>query len=83
MDKMDEYNYRITALEQSIRDLTRVTLSVERLSSDVKNMSDEIRKQGFKLEKINDKPSKKGDIILCDILLAITGLLIGFLLFNI
>lgn len=80
MKRMEEehhrLNKRITILEESVRKFTELTLSVNDLANSMKQMLEEQKEQGKRLEKLEDVPAKNWNTVKVAILTAI-GTAIG------
>ena len=54
-------NKRIDELEQSIKQIGAIAINVEKLAVNMENMTNELKKQGDRLDDIESKPGKKWD----------------------
>ena len=72
-EEHDRQNKRITLLEDSVRQFSSLTLSVERLAINMENMVEEQKKQGKRLETLEDVPKKNWDSLKFGVLGAIAG----------
>lgn len=52
-------NKRIDELEQSIKQIGAIAINVEKLAVNMENMTNELKKQGDRLDDIESKPGKK------------------------
>lgn len=66
-------NKRITMLEDTVGQFSSLTLSVERLAINMEHMVEEQKKQGKRLETLEDVPKKNWDSIKYGIFGAIAG----------
>ena len=61
--RMDEenarQNKRLGELEENVRDITKLAVSVERLATNMETMNKELAKQGERLEKIESEPADR------------------------
>jgi hypothetical protein len=55
----DRQNHRISALEQDIKQLHALTVSVEKMAVSLEQMAKQLEKQGEKLEAIEAEPAQK------------------------
>ncbi|MBQ4487351.1 MAG: hypothetical protein II936_10150 [Oscillospiraceae bacterium] len=55
----DRQNHRISALEQDIKQLHSLTVSVEKMAVSLEQMAKQLEKQGEKLEAIEAEPAQK------------------------
>ena len=70
---------RITALERGVQEISRITISVEKLATNMEQMMAELNKQGQRLEKIEERPVKRWDTVVSGIIAGAVGLLIGLM----
>ena len=54
-------NKRIDELEHSIKQIGAIAINVEKLAVNMENMTNELKKQGDRLDDIESKPGKKWD----------------------
>lgn len=80
-DRIDErdrtQNMRISALEEGLKEVNKITVSIERLTANIEAMTDEIKKQGTRLDEIEKKPAKRWDVVITGALSAIVGALMA------
>lgn len=70
---------RLDNVEKRVEDIYSLTLSIEKIATEVKNMREELNKIDKRLLAIEEKPSKKLDLIWGYIVSAIIGGLIAFI----
>lgn len=70
---------RLDHVEKRVEDIYSLTLSIEKIATEVKNMREELNKIDKRLLAIEEKPSKKLDLIWGYIVSAIIGGLIAFI----
>lgn len=79
--RMDETNERheerLTNLEIGLKEVNKITASVERLVTQIENLAKEISKQGQRLEEIEKKPAKRWDVVITGAISAIVGALMA------
>lgn len=73
-------NHRINSLEKSIAEISKLTLSVERLSVSVETMVKEQQKQGQRLEALESRDGEMWRKITSHVLTAIVGALVCFVM---
>lgn len=78
-DENDRQNARLSALEQGLKEVNKITLSIERLTANIEAMTDEIKKQGSRLDEIEQKPAKRWDAVVGAIITGIVGVLLGLI----
>lgn len=80
-------NRRITLLEENVERFGRIAYSVERLATNMEGMLKEQERQGERLDKLEDKPAEKWNLVIKAVLTAfgsaIGGGLIGVIASNI
>lgn len=78
-DENDRQNARLSALEQGLKEVNKITVSIERLTANIETMTDEIKKQGIRLDEIEKKPAKRWDTVISGIISGVIGILIGLM----
>ena len=78
-DENNRQNHRIDDLEAEVKQISELVASVKVLAVNIETMSKELSKQGERLEKIEEKPSKRWDSLITGIITGIVGLLIGLI----
>ncbi len=73
-------NRRITVLEETVRQLNSLTISVEKLALSVESMAREQRSQGIKLETLESRDGEKWRTVSSYVLTAIAGAVAAFIL---
>ena len=76
-DENDRQNARLSALEQGLKEVNKITVSIERLTANIETMTDEIKKQGVRLDEIEKKPAKRWDVVITGAISAIVGALMA------
>lgn len=70
-------NRRIELLEESVKQNTALTLSVEKLANNMKNMANEQMRQGKRLEALEERDGDMWRTVVKYVLTTILGLVIG------
>lgn len=70
-------NRRIELLEESVKQNTALTLSVEKLANNMKNMANEQMRQGKRLEDLEGRDGDMWRTVVKYVLTTILGLVIG------
>ena len=70
---------RLDNVEKRVEDIHSLTISIEKIANEVKNMREELNKIDKRLLAIEEKPRKKLDLIWGYIVSAIIGCLIAFI----
>lgn len=78
-DENDRQNARLSALEQGLKEVNKITASIERLTANIETMTDEIKRQGVRLDAIEEKPAKRWDAVISAVISGVVGLLIGLM----
>lgn len=76
-EENDRQNARLSALERGLIEINKITVQIERLSANIETMTGEIKKQGTRLDAIEEKPAKRWDTIVGAVITGIVGILIG------
>lgn len=73
--RMEEENHRqnkrLDTLEKSVESFGRIAGSVDRLADNMQNMTDELARQGSRIEKIERKPGDNWNTIIKSVLTGI------------
>lgn len=74
-------NHRISELENTVKEINRLTISVEKMAQSMARMTQELEKQGTRLEQIEKEPADKWKnavwIVISALIAAGVGALIG------
>lgn len=73
-------NKRITTLEETVRQINHLTISVEKLAISVESMAREQKSQGIKLETLESRDGEKWRTVSSYVLTAIAGAVAAFIL---
>lgn len=79
-DENTRQNQRIELLEKNSASLNDLVVSVKELAMSVKQMQEELKRQGQRLEAIEKEPGEKWKKLTWLIITAVAGGIIGFLL---
>lgn len=71
-------NKRLSALEESTKQITNLVISVERLANNMEQMAREQREQNDKLEKLEGRDGEKWRSVVSYITVTIVGIVLGF-----
>ena len=74
-DEHNRMNKRLMKVEDEVGQITKLTLSVEKLAIGVGNMVEEQKKQGERLEKLEDVPADNWRTLKVGFLSALAGAL--------
>ena len=64
MDENDRQNKRIGVVEESVKEFNKLAMQIERIAVSIQQMTEEISKQGARLEQIESKPAKRWDALI-------------------
>jgi uncharacterized protein YoxC len=78
-DENDRQNHRLNDLEATVKEISRLTVSVEKLAVSMSTMADELKRQGERLTAIEEKPAKRWDAVVSGIISGVIGILIGLI----
>lgn len=77
-------NKRIEILEESIKEIQKLTISVERMAVSLEQMTKELAKQGERLDAIEQEPAMKWKqatwIVISALIAAVIGAVLGKLI---
>ena len=76
-DEQHRQNRRIELLEEAVKQNTALTVSVEKLANNMKNMANEQIKQGERLEALEGRDGEMWGTVVKYVLTAALGLVIG------
>ncbi len=72
----DRQNHRIAALEQTVKEIQKLTISVERLAVNMENMLKEQERQSAQLRELEEKPGKRWEAVVTGIIGAVVGAIV-------
>ena len=78
-EENDRQNHRLNDLEATVKEISRLTVSVEKLAVSMSTMADELKRQGDRLTAIEEKPAKRWDTVISGIISGVIGILIGLM----
>lgn len=78
-EENDRQNHRLNDLEATVKEISRLTVSVEKLAVSMSTMADELKRQGERLTAIEEKPAKRWDAVVSGIISGVIGILIGLM----
>lgn len=70
-------NKRLDIFESSMNHINDLTISVEKMAVSMANMLEEIKKQGERLEKLEEEPLETGRQIKIAIITSVAGTVVG------
>ena len=78
-DENDRQNRRLDDLEVAVKEMTRLTVAVEKMAVSIEGMAAEQKRQGDRLTAIEEKPAKRWDTVISGIISGVIGILIGLI----
>lgn len=72
-DENDRQNKRIGVVEESVKEFNKLAMQIERIAVSIQQMTEEISKQGTRLESIESKPAKRWDALIGGLIGAIAA----------
>ncbi len=78
-EEQDRQNHRIAQLEKDVDENAKLALSVERLAISVQSMVEEQKKQGKRLETLENRDGEKWRKVVSYVLTTIIGILLGYI----
>lgn len=82
-DENNRQNKRIGALEDTVRQISALTVSVEKLAVNMESMLKEQGKQGERLATLEERDGDKWRTVTSHIIMAVVGAVISFILIRI
>ena len=76
-DENTRQNRRIAVLEEEVKEIHKLTLSVERLAVSMENMMEEIKKQTERLDRLEKEPAEAHKQIKMSVITALIGAVVG------
>lgn len=76
-------NARLNKLEENVQQIGALTVSIEKLATNMENMAKEQRDQGERLESLEDRDGAMWRTVSSYIATAIVGAVVAFILVNI
>lgn len=76
-DEQHRQNRRIELLEESVKQNTALTVSVEKLANNMESMANEQAKQGERLEALESRDGEMWRTVVKYVLSAVIGLVVG------
>ena len=82
--RIDEENHRqnerLKNLENGYTIVNQLSVHMERLATNMETMAKELARQGTKLNELEEKPSKRWDLIITSIITGVVGALVGMMM---
>lgn len=78
-DENTRQNKRIDRMEDTMRKIEGLTISIEKMAVSIDTMTTELKNQGARLTAIENKPAKRWENLLTDILRVVVAAAVGFL----
>lgn len=78
-EENERQNARLTALERGLVEINKITVQIERLTASIETITAEIKKQGVRLDAIEEKPAKRWETIVSALITGLIGIGIGLL----
>lgn len=76
-DENTRQNKRITVLEETVRQINDLTVSVREMAVSMKNMLEEQKRQGDRLEELEKEPAETHKQIKMSVTTALVGAVVG------
>lgn len=78
-EENERQNARLSALERGLLEVNKITVQIERLTASIETITNEIKKQGVRLDAIEEKPAKRWETIVSALITGLIGIGIGLL----
>lgn len=69
----ERQNKRLSALEETVKEINKLSLSIERMTTSIQTMTTELTKQGERIEGIEAKPGKRWEALIGGIIGAVAA----------
>lgn len=79
-DENHRQNERLKNLENGYTIVNQLSIHMERLATNMETMAKELARQGTKLNELEEKPSKRWDLIITSIITGVVGALVGMMM---
>lgn len=76
-EENERQNLRLNSLEEGLKGMTQLTISVERIATTLETMVTELKAQGQRLDEIEKKPAKRWDVVVTGAISALVGAFIS------
>lgn len=76
-EENDRQNARLASLERSLQEISKITVQVERLATNIETLTASIKEQNGRLTDLEQKPAKRWDAIIGAVITGVVGILIG------
>lgn len=78
-EENDRQNARLASLERSLQEISKITVQVERLATNIETLTASIKEQNGRLTDLEQKPAKRWDAIIGAVITGVVGILIGLI----
>ena len=78
-DEHRRTNHRLEELEKALAQNTQLLISVEKLANSIKNMQDELKDQGERLDSMEAKDGEMWRNVSGYVITAVIGIVVGFI----
>ena len=78
-EENDRQNHRLAEAEAAIKEISRLTISVEKMATSMESMVKEQAQMNERIRAIEEKPSKRWESVVSGIISGIIGILIGLI----
>ncbi|MBQ7481327.1 MAG: hypothetical protein IJT80_05560 [Lachnospiraceae bacterium] len=79
-DENKRQNARLLSLETAVKEISQLTVSVEKIAISLENMVNEQKAQGERLTKIEQRPVDRWDTLVKCLITGIVTIILGFAL---
>lgn len=74
-DENHRQNKRLDALEETVKEINKLSISIEKMTNSIQTMTGEITKQGEKIEGLESKPGKRWEALIAGLIGAVAAAL--------
>lgn len=79
-DENKRQNARLLSLETAVKEISQLTVSVEKIAISLENMVNEQKAQGERLNKIEQRPVDRWDTLVKCLITGVVTIILGFAL---
>lgn len=78
-EENDRQNARLDALERGLQEISKITVQVERIATNIETLTASIKEQSGRIAELEQKPVKRWDGLITAIITGVVGILIGLI----
>lgn len=78
-EENDRQNARLSALEKGLQEISKMTVQVERIATNIEVLTASIKEQSGRIAELEQRPVKRWDGLITAIITGVVGILIGLI----